>query len=60
MLGFLYLHGWLIIHTISHGMAILFQGISKRLAADAVVALVEYTEFGEPKGKVAGQLLVKE
>ena len=41
-------------------MAILFQGISKRLAADAVVALVEYTEFGEPRGKVAGQLLVKE
>ena len=26
-----------------------WQGISKRLANDAVVALVEYTEFGDPK-----------
>ena len=32
-------------HIPSSGMA---QGISKRLAADAVVALVELTEFGDP------------
>jgi hypothetical protein len=38
-------------HILSSDMA---QGISKRLAADAVVALVEFTECGDRETPVTG------